>query len=138
MSRFKVLLASGLIVAVLAGLLMISSALAQQGPPPGARRAQQCQSVISQDAVNPVLGRHRDRLQTARENMGREERALRTLLVADITTRAAVDTQIAKSNDARNAFARARLDLLWDLRSVIPAQNREQVFRCAELLIRRR
>jgi hypothetical protein len=137
MFRFKPLLAAGLVVAVLAGLLVISSAVAQQGPP-GSRRAQQCQSVISQDAVNPILARHRDRLQTARANMGREEQALRTLLVAETTTRAAVDAQIAKSNETRNAFARARLDLLWDLRSVIPVQNREQAFRCAELLMRRR
>ncbi|MGH2397466.1 MAG: hypothetical protein ACRDFW_10860 [bacterium] len=137
MFRFKPLLAAGLVVAVLAGQILISSAVAQQGQP-GSRRAQQCQSVISQDAVNPILARHRDRLQTARENMGREERALRTLLVAETTTRAAVDAQIAKGNETRNAFTRARLDLLWDLRSVIPVQNREQAFRCAELLMRRR
>ena len=138
MFKAKTVLAAGLVVVVLAGLLFISSALAQAPPGPRRDRAQQCQSVIPQDAVNPVLARHRDRLQTARENMMREERALRTLLVADSTTRAALDTQIAKSNDARNAFARARLDLLWDLRTVIPTQNREQAFRCAELLMRRR
>lgn len=137
MFRLKTLLAAALVVAVLTGLLIVSSALAQQGPPSDSRRAQ-CQSVISQDAVNPVLARHRDRLQTARENMVREERALGALLVADNTTRAALDVQIIKSNDARNAFARARLDLLWDLRSVIPTQNREQAFRCTELLMRRR
>lgn len=138
MFKMKTLLAAGLVVVVLAGLLFISSAVAQAPPGPRRDRVQQCQGVISQDAVNPILARHRERLQTAQQNMRREEQALHTLLVADATTRAAVDTQIAKSNDARNALARARFDLLWDLRSVIPAQNRDQAFRCAFLLMRRR
>lgn len=138
MFKAKTVFAAGLVVVVLAGLLFISSALAQAPPGPRRDRAQQCQGVISQDAVNPILARHRDRLQTARESMVREERALRALLVADTTTRAALDAQIIKSNDTRNAFARSRLDLLWDLRTVIPAQNREQAFRCAELMMRRR
>jgi hypothetical protein len=138
MFKAKTVLAAGLVVVVLAGLLFISSALAQAPPGPRRDRTQQCQGVISQDAVNPILVRHRDRLQTARENMVREERALRALLVADTTTRGALDAQIIKSNETRNAFARSRLDLLWDLRTVIPAQNREQAFRCAELMMRRR
>jgi Spy/CpxP family protein refolding chaperone len=69
--------------------------------------------------------------------MATQERALRSLLVADNSTRAALDAQIARSNDARNAFARARMNALWDLRSVIPAQDRQVAFRCAERLLLR-
>jgi len=81
----------------------------------------------------------RERAQAARDNLMKEERALLTLLVADNSTRPAVEAQTVKANDARVAFTKVRLDLLWELRSVIPAQNRAQAFRCAEFsLVRRR
>lgn len=137
MHRFKRWFAAGLAVIGVAGLLFVNAALAQQGPP-GPRAAPQCQGVLPSQA-DPILAKYRERAQTARDNAMKEERALFALLVADSTTRAAVDAQIAKTNDARSAFAKIRLDMLWELRSVIPAQNREQAFRCAEFsLLRRR
>lgn len=133
--QFRTWLAAALAVAVLAGLLFVSSALAQQGPQRPSR--EQCASALPRETVNPVIERYRDRLRSAREAAVREERALRGLLVADNTTRAALDAQIARTNDARNAFARVRLDALWELRSVIPAQNREVALRCAERMLMR-
>lgn len=130
-------LAAVLIVAA-GTLLFASTTVAQPGPadPPGPSR-EQCQSVLPSQTVEPIVAKHRDRLRTARENAAKEERALAALLVADNSTRAALDAQMVKANDARNAFARVRLDLLWDLRSVIPAQNRLLAFRCAERLLLR-
>lgn len=127
-------LAAGLVVAT-GTFLFISTAVAQPGPPGPSR--EQCQSVLPAQTVEPIAAKYRDRLRTARENLAKEERALTSLLVADNATRAALDAQMAKANDARNAFARVRLDLLWDLRAVIPAQNRELAFRCAERLLLR-
>lgn len=131
----KTWLAAALAVAVVAGLLFVSSAPAQQAPqrPSG----EQCASALPSETVNPVIDRYRDRLRAAREAAVREERALRGLLVADNTTRAALDAQIARTNDARNAFAQVRLDALWELRSVIPAQDREVALRCAARLLMR-
>ncbi len=137
MQRSKQVFAAGLAVVVIAGLLFVNAALAQQGPPPGQPRAQQCQGAIP-SAADPILAKYRDRAQAAREGVMKEERALFGLLVADNSTRAAVDAQVTKANDARTAFAKVRLDALWELRSVIPAQNREQVFRCAEFTLFRR
>jgi len=94
--------------------------------------------VLPEAQVNPIVVKYRDRLTAAREAMIREERALRALLVADASTRAALDAQIVKTEAARTALSRVRLDLLWELRTVIPATNREAAFRCAELLLRRR
>jgi len=88
--------------------------------------------------VDPILARYRDRLRAAREDLRREERALRALLVADNSTRAAVDAQSQKVIGARNALLRVRLEMLWDLRSVIPAQDRDLAFRCAQALMMRR
>jgi Spy/CpxP family protein refolding chaperone len=82
--------------------------------------------------------KYRDRFIAAREAMMKEERAMRALLVADNSTRAAVDAQIIKTEAVRSALLRVRLDMLWDLRSVIPATNRAAAFRCAELLLLRR
>lgn len=129
-------LAATLAVAVLAGLLFVSSAPAQQGPQRPTR--EQCASVLPRETVAPVIERYRDRLRAAREAAMREERALRSLLIADNTTRAALDAQIARTNETRNAMARVRLDALWELRSVIPAQDREVALRCAARLLMRR
>lgn|GEM_PF-2453103 len=130
-------------LALIAASLIAPSAAAQQPPaqqPPLGRPSweQRCAPVLPQQAVDPILARYRDRLRTAQENLRREEQALRALLVADNSTRAAVDTQSRKAIDARNALLRVRLDILWELRSAIPAQNREQAFRCAEVLMMRR
>lgn len=127
--------AAGLVVVFVAGLLSVPSAVAQPGPQGPSR--EQCQSVLPSQAIDPIIAKYRDRLRTARETLVKEERALASLLVADSSTRTALDAQVVKTNDARNAFARVRLDLLWDLRSVIPAQNRELAFRCAERLLLR-
>lgn len=126
-------LAAALAVAVVAGLLFVSSALAQQRP-----TREQCASVLPRETAAPVIERYRDRLRAAREAAMREERALRSLLIADNTTRAALDAQIARTNETRNAMARVRLDALWELRSVIPAQDREVALRCAARLLMRR
>lgn len=136
MVRFKSLVVWGLVAGVLAGPIFSGSVLAKQGPPP--QRVQECQAVLPSQTVDPILARYRERLQTARTAMVNEERALRNLLVADATTRAALDSQIARTNDARNAFARVRLDMLWELRFVIPSQDRERAFRCAARLLMRR
>lgn len=130
--------AAGLVVLVMAGLVVVSPgpALGQPGPREGLR--ERCQAVLPEAQVNPIVVKYRDRLTAAREAMIREERALRALLVADASTRAALDAQIVKTEAARTALSRVRLDLLWELRTVIPATNREAAFRCAELLLRRR
>ena len=140
--RLSAVLATGLVVVFATGLLFVASALGQQQPPPqpsprGQAREQQCASVLPRQAVEAILANHREPLRAAREAMATQERALRSLLVADNTTRAALDAQTARSNDARNAFARARMNALWDLRSVIPAQDRQVAFRCAERLLLR-
>jgi hypothetical protein len=131
------LLAAGLAVAVTAGLLFVTAALAQPAPPSPQQRGPMCQGVLPSQA-DPILAKYRERAQTARDNVMKEDRALFALLIAENTTRAAVDAQTTKANDARSALARVRLDMLWDLRAVIPAQNREQVFRCAEFTLLRR
>jgi len=134
--RVKTAVAAGIAVAVVAGLLVAGAAFAQQGPP-GPRGAQ-CQGVLSSQA-EAVVAKYRERAQTVRDNLVKEERALAALVIADNSTRAAVDAQAVKTNEARAVFAKLRLDMLWELRSVIPAQNRAQAFRCAEFsLVRRR
>lgn len=137
--RLSAVLAAGLVVVFATGLLFVSSALGQQPPPqqsPDRRKGEpQCTSVLPRQAVDAILANHREPLRAAAEAMRTQERALHTLLVADNTTRAALDAEIARSNDARNAFARARMNALWDLRSVIPAQDRQVAFRCAQRLL---
>lgn len=128
-----------MVVAALAGVLFAGSAVAQPTPPsPQPRGAQMCQGVLSTQA-EAIVTKYRERAQTARDNMMKEERALLALLVADNSTRAAVDAQTVKAADARMALTKIRLEMLWELRAVIPAQNRAQAFRCAEFsLLRRR
>lgn len=134
--RLRLFVVPGLAVAVVAGLLFIPSAVAQtRAPAPS--RVDRCASVLQRQTMEPILARYRDRLRTAREAVAKEERALQYLLIADNSTRAALDAQIVKTNDARNALSRVRLDLLWDLRAVIPAQDRTLAFRCAERLLLR-
>jgi hypothetical protein len=134
--RVKTAITAGVAVAIVAGLLVAGAAFAQQGPP--GPRGPQCQGVLSTQA-DAVVAKYRERAQAARDGLMKEERALFALLIADNSTRAAVDAQTAKVNDARAVFAKVRLDMLWELRTVIPAQNRTQGFRCAEFsLIRRR
>lgn len=132
------------ILTVVAALLLVSTAGAQpQAPPPQAPAPQRpgveqrCAAVLPRQAAEQILANYRERLRTARENAVREERALRALLVADNSTKAALDAQTLKTNDARNALSRVRLDMLWDLRSVVPAQDRAIAFRCAERLLMR-
>lgn len=132
------------ILTVVAALLLVSTAGAQpQAPPPQAPAPQRpgveqrCAAVLPRQAAEQIFANYRERLRTARENAVREERALRALLVADNSTKAALDAQTLKTNDARNALSRVRLDMLWDLRSVIPAQDRAIAFRCAERLLMR-
>lgn len=129
---------ANLAIALLTGVLPVSATLAQQAPP-SRPTAEECQSVLPSRTADPVLAKYRERFQVARDNMIKEERTLIGLLAAENTTRAAAEGQVTKVNDARNALARVRLDMLWELRSVVPAQNREQAFRCAgRLLFRRR
>lgn len=130
--------AAGLAVLVLAGLLIVSPGPALGQPGPRERLQERCQTVLPQAQVDPIVVKYRDRFTAAREAMVKEERALRALLIADNSTRAAVDAQIVKTEAARTALSRVRLDMLWELRSVIPATNREAAFRCAEFLMRRR
>lgn len=139
MQRFRNRIGAGLTVAVVAGLVVAGAAFAQPVPPsPQPRGAQACQGVLSSQA-EAVVAKYRERAQAARDNLMKEERALLALLVADNSTRPAVEAQTVKANDARVAFTKVRLDMLWELRSVIPAQNRAQAFRCAEFsLVRRR
>ncbi|MDQ7842652.1 MAG: periplasmic heavy metal sensor [Armatimonadota bacterium] len=112
-----------------------SSPQSSPGPRGWARR---CAAVLPRQTVDPIVARYRDRLRAARENLRREERALRALLIAETSTRAAVDAQSQKVIDARNALLRSRLDMLWDLRSVIPPADRDLAFRCAWALMMRR
>lgn len=137
MRRFMSFGMAGLAVALLTGVVPVSTTLAQQAPPtrPG---APQCESVLPSRTADPIVAKYRERLRTARDNMIREERTLIGLLTAENTTRAAAEGQVTKVNDARNALARVRLDMLWELRSVVPAENREQAFRCAGRLLFRR
>jgi hypothetical protein len=130
--------AAGLVVLVFAGLLIVSPDPAMGQPGPRQRIRERCEAVLPQAQVDPVLAKYRDRLAGAREAAVKEERALRALLVADNSTRAAVDAQVLKTEAARSALTRVRLDMLWELRSVIPATNRAAAFRCAEFLALRR
>lgn len=131
-----------LILTVIAALVLVSTAAAQQPAPaqPRPRRPnlqQRCETVLPRQAVEQIAANYRERLRVARENLVREERALRALLVADNSTKAALDAQSVKANEARAAVRRVRLDMLWDLRAVIPAQDRQVAFRCAERLLMR-
>jgi len=130
--------AAGLAVFVLTGLLVVSPgpALGQPGPPD--RLRERCEAALPQAKIDPIMAKYRGRLTSAREAVMREERALFALLVADSPTRAAVDTQAGKTETARTLYSRVRLDVLWELRSVVPAADREIAFRCAEFLMRRR
>lgn len=130
--------AAVLAVLVLAGLLIGPPGPALGQPGPRNRLRERCQAVLPQGQVDPIVAKHRDRFTAAREAMGREERALRAVLLADNSSRAAFDAQLVKTELARTALSRVRLDMLWDLRSVIPATNRAIAFRCAEFLMRRR
>ena len=130
--------AAVLAVLVLAGLLIGSPGPALGQPGPRNRLRERCQAVLPQGQVDPIVAKYRDRFTAAREAMGREERALRAVLLADNSSRAAFDAQLVKTELARMALSRVRLDMLWDLRSVIPATNRAIAFRCAEFLMRRR
>lgn len=134
----------GLILTVAAALVLASTAAAQQQSPaqPAPQRQrpnlqQRCEAVLPRQAVEQIAANYRERLRTARENLVREERALRSLLIADNSTKAALDAQSVKTNEARAAVQRVRLDMLWDLRAVIPAQDRQVAFRCAEMLLMR-
>lgn len=130
MHRFMKLGIASLAGALLTGALSTSLALAQQAPPsrPG---AELCESVLPSRTADPILAKYRERLQTARDNMMREERTLVSLLAAASTTRAAAEAQMTKVNAGRNALSRVRLDMFWELRSLVPVENREQAFRCA-------
>lgn len=128
----------GVVVLTLAvALLWAPSAGAQQPPPGRPSWRQRCASVLPRQAVAPILASHRDRLRTARDNLIKEERALRALLIADNSTRPTLDAQSQKTIEARNALLRIRLDMLWELRGAVPAQNRAQAFRCVERLMLR-
>jgi hypothetical protein len=138
MHNIRGFIIGGGVTVLLLGGLLTSVTLAQQ-PSPRQPGSQRCQSVLSSRTADPVLAKYRERLQTARDAMLREERALINLMAAESTTRAAVDSQAAKVNEARGTLARMRVDMLWELRSVVPPENREQAFRCAgRFLLRRR
>ena len=132
------------ILSVIAALVLVSTAAAQQqttqqqDPPQRPDLQQRCAAVLPRQAVEQIVANYQARLRTARENVMREERALQALLVADNSTKAALDAQNVKANEARNALSRVRLDMLWDLRAVIPAQDRQIAFRCAERMLMRR
>jgi len=134
--RILIVLAAGLVVLSGAGP-GVSPVAAQPQAPPAQWPAQRCFSVLPRQTVEPILAKYRDRIRAARGALVKEERALRALLIADNATRAALDAQIAKTIEARNALARARLDALWELRAVIPAQDRALAFRCVERLLLR-
>lgn len=129
---------AGLAVLVLAGLLVVSPDPALGQPGPRERLQERCQAALPQAQVDPIVVKYRDRFTSARDAMVKEERALRALLIAENSTRAALDTQLVKTEAARSALSRVRMDMLWELRSVIPTTNRAVAFRCAELLLRRR
>lgn len=135
MRMVHTIVAPALAAVALAGVLVVPTVTAQPGPR-GAGR-DRCEAVLPRQSVDPIVARYRDRLRTAREGVAREERALQYLLIAENSTRAALDAQIAKTTEARNAFTRARLDLLWDLRPAIPAPDRGLAFRCVERLLLR-
>jgi len=126
--------AAGLAVVVFAGLLVVAPGPAMGQPGPRGRVRDRCRAVLPPAQVAPVLAKYRDRLAAARQAMGKEERALRVLLVADNSTRAALDAQIIKTEAARSALSRVGLDMLWELRSVIPGVDRAAAFRCAGFL----
>lgn len=134
--RLQRIFVVGLVVMVVAGLLVVPTAVAQTRLPARAQ-VERCQAVLPRQTVDPIVAKYRDRLRTAREAVAREERALQYLLIADNVTRAGLDAQIAKTTDARNALTRVRLDMLWELRSVIPASDRTLAFRCVQRLLLR-
>lgn len=133
------LFAVGLAVIVLAGLLTVWPDQALGQPGRWARFRERCEAVLPEAQATPIAVKYRDRFAAAREAMIKEERALRALLVADNSTRPALEAQMVKTEAARSSVSRVRLDYLWELRSVIPATNRAAAFRCAQFyLIRRR
>jgi hypothetical protein len=131
--------AAGLAILMLAGAVLVwpDTALGQMGR--RARIRERCEAVLPESQVTPIAIKYRDRFAAAREALVKEERALRALLVADNSTRPALEAQMVKTEAARSAVSRVRLDYLWELRGIIPATNRAAAFRCAQFhLIRRR
>lgn len=94
------------------------------------RERQQCLTDAQRRQAEPIFDRHRVPLRNARFRVADESRALRRLLIAEGTTRAQLDAQAARVADARNAAQRARLELLWELRTIVPADQRERAMRC--------
>jgi Spy/CpxP family protein refolding chaperone len=94
------------------------------------RERQQCLTDAQRRQAEPIFDRHRVPLRNARFRVADESRALRRLLVAEGTTRAELDAQAGRLAEARNAAQRARLELLWELRTVVPADQRERAMRC--------
>jgi hypothetical protein len=130
---------AGLAILMLVGVFFVwpDTASGQMGR--WARIRERCEAVLPESQVTPIAIKYRDRFAAAREALVKEERALRALLVADNSTRPALEAQMVKTEAARSAVSRVRLDYLWELRSVIPATNRAVGFRCAQFhLIRRR
>ncbi len=130
-------LAIGLVLVLGAGVLLASSAQAQPTPAHPRAGQQLCQSVLPAQTTGPIIAKYRDRLRTARVAAVREELALRSLLIADSSTRAAVEAQMAKAAEARNTLTRVRVDVLWELRGVVPVQDRDLALRCAQRLLLR-
>jgi hypothetical protein len=131
--------AAGLATLIVAGVLIISSdpVSAQMGR--RARVRERCEAVLPETQAAPIAVKYRDRFAAARDALVKEERALRALLVADNSTRPALEARMLKTEAARSAVSRVRMDYLWELRGVIPATNRAIAFRCAQFyLIRRR
>jgi Spy/CpxP family protein refolding chaperone len=94
------------------------------------RERQQRLTDAQRRQAEAIFDRHRVPLRNARFRVADESRALRRLLVADGTTRAELDAQAGRLAEARNAAQRARLELLWELRTVVPADQRERAMRC--------
>lgn len=132
------LVAAGLAVLVVVGLLAVWPDQAAGQPGPRGRAREWCEAVLPEAVVVPIAVKYRDRLVAAREALIKEERALRALLVADNATRQALEAQMVKTEAARTAVTRLRLDFLWELRGVVPASNRATAFRCARYYLRRR
>lgn len=102
------------------------------------RFRERCEAVLPEAQAAAIAAKYRDRFAAARDALVREERALRALLVADTSTRAAVEAQMVKTEAARTALSRIRLDYLWELRSIVPAADRGLAFRCARFYLLRR
>ncbi|MDR5684407.1 MAG: periplasmic heavy metal sensor [Armatimonadota bacterium] len=129
MRRSVSLVALGLAIVVAAGpWLMVNppEAFAQQSR----ARRQPCLTEAQRRQAEAIFDRHRVPLRNARFRVADESRALRRLLIAEGTTRAQLDAQAARLAEARNAAQRARIDFLWELRAVLPADQRERAIRC--------